>query len=1182
MSKKSTKALASAALMSLVLTTALSAGPVKAAQGKVTRTSGTTRYATAAEVAKTNWAQGSKNVVLVSGEGYADAVSASALAKKLDAPILLTASDTLSSDAKSALDTLKPENVYVIGGNASISQNIRDGLKADKYNLTELGGTTRYETNAKVADELVKLGVDPSNVMVVGGEGFSDALSVAPVAAAKGQILLLASNDQSATQPVIDFVKANNSKATVVGTKNVINDTIYDALGAASRVDGGTSRFDTNLKVLDAFKDSLKTDKVYIANASAADPDNLYADALVASAVAGKYSAPLVLVDKDGSEGTTNALAYLKNNTDSSTDVQLIGGTAVVPQSIEDDINALYNPQDQDQATAVDSVESNGLNQIKVTFNGKADSDTAEDLSNYEVDGANLATDKVTYPAGSVKAKLQSDDKTLLITFANKKDQNKSVDVKVKKGVLSEDKSQTVSEFTQNITFEDTTAPTVSSVETRGNKKLVVKFSEPIKVGKNISDIYSKFKVNGNNIASLGLDTDNTEAKDAVKDTSEGNLWTNEIDFYFTTALNTGNNTLKISDGNNDGLIDGAGFPISETTEDFNVDSVSGNPEITSITAEDDGKVYVNFDRPMDKKTATDYANYKINGKELVKSTESQIGNCSDIELKKDDTQVKISGLTGDAKLNKNANTIYIDNNVKDAYGNYVADDTNKSFDLEEDTTKPVVNSVYALNEDTIRVKFSKDVDASYAKNSSNYKLSDNSGNSIDLTNATFSIPGGLSTDTSTDVVDIKLPTKLSDSKYTITIKNIQDLASTPNVMDDYTTTFDGSEDVNAGVKLYKVSDTKVTLVFTKEMDSSTLDDIDNYSYVNAAGDPSKSFPSKTQISVSNDNKSVTIDVGNTSLKVNGASGITDTNTIAKVYATGVKDSSGNLLDVGNNGGEVPSSSTNTSVKAKNNSLRIYYEGKDLKADVNFVNPVDSDTLEENSKADFSIGNNDTTNSINVSPDAVSVNKNGGLTLTFSRDPKDATSLDTNINRVKSLGNRAILKVKDTTKVKDVTGAKLSSTTESGKDITPYFYDAAPKTVVTPSEKASPSNWNFTKTLDSNGDVTGAKVNIQFDTPVANVRPSDFKFNIGGTNIEADDVDVNGSTVTFIFNSNNENISSFKSTGSLVVTPKDTLGNTLKDISTVKDGNGNYAYYVPSSDDLRGITVNITPTQPNP
>ncbi|MEY8764883.1 MULTISPECIES: cell wall-binding repeat-containing protein, partial [Clostridium] len=195
MSKKSTKALASAALMSLVLTTALSAGPVKAAQGKVTRTSGTTRYATAAEVAKTNWAQGSKNVVLVSGEGYADAVSASALAKKLDAPILLTASDTLSSDAKSALDTLKPENVYVIGGNASISQNIRDGLKADKYNLTELGGTTRYETNAKVADELVKLGVDPSNVMVVGGEGFSDALSVAPVAAAKGQILLLASND---------------------------------------------------------------------------------------------------------------------------------------------------------------------------------------------------------------------------------------------------------------------------------------------------------------------------------------------------------------------------------------------------------------------------------------------------------------------------------------------------------------------------------------------------------------------------------------------------------------------------------------------------------------------------------------------------------------------------------------------------------------------------------------------------------------------------------------------------------------------------------------------------------------------------------------------------------------------------------------------------------------------------
>ncbi|RMC96524.1 cell wall-binding repeat-containing protein [Clostridium autoethanogenum] len=62
------------------VTLSLSVGSVKAAQGQPTRVSGDNRYATAAKVATTNWTT-SDNVVLVSGEGYADAVSASALAK---------------------------------------------------------------------------------------------------------------------------------------------------------------------------------------------------------------------------------------------------------------------------------------------------------------------------------------------------------------------------------------------------------------------------------------------------------------------------------------------------------------------------------------------------------------------------------------------------------------------------------------------------------------------------------------------------------------------------------------------------------------------------------------------------------------------------------------------------------------------------------------------------------------------------------------------------------------------------------------------------------------------------------------------------------------------------------------------------------------------------------------------
>ena len=78
----------------------------------------------------------------------------------------------------------------------------------------------------------MNLGVNADNVLLVGGEGFSDALSVAPVAAAKGQILLLGNNNADSMKSVIDFVKANNSKVTVVGTSNVISDAMYNAVGA--------------------------------------------------------------------------------------------------------------------------------------------------------------------------------------------------------------------------------------------------------------------------------------------------------------------------------------------------------------------------------------------------------------------------------------------------------------------------------------------------------------------------------------------------------------------------------------------------------------------------------------------------------------------------------------------------------------------------------------------------------------------------------------------------------------------------------------------------------------------------------------------------------------------------------------------------------------------------------------
>ncbi|AWB16294.1 cell wall-binding repeat-containing protein [Clostridium botulinum] len=340
MNKKGTRVLASATAIGIVLTM-LPLGNVKAAPGDVNKMPGKDRYETAANVATANWKEGAENVIITSGEGYADSLSASVLAKKLNAPIILTKSKELHKGAKEALKTLKAKNLHVIGGNASVSQSIRDDLKREGYALTELGGKTRFETNLAISKYLVeKHNVKADEILVVNGkDGFSDALSAAPVAAAKGQILLIVGKDTSTADLAAKFIEEHNSKVTVIGTEKIIPKTVYDKLGAKERVIGGANRFETNLNIMKHFK--LNTDKLYVANATG----DGYADALVASALAGRTASQLILTHTKDSQETKNAIDYIKSIKNDKTEVGLVGGNSVIPEEVVDKIKEIVKEE---------------------------------------------------------------------------------------------------------------------------------------------------------------------------------------------------------------------------------------------------------------------------------------------------------------------------------------------------------------------------------------------------------------------------------------------------------------------------------------------------------------------------------------------------------------------------------------------------------------------------------------------------------------------------------------------------------------------------------------------------------------------------------------------------------------------------------------------------------------------
>lgn len=85
------------------------------------------RYETAVKIAEYGF--DSKTIILASGENYADALSAISLADKEDAPILLTAKNTVGSNVLKFIKNNKIENVLLVGGEGSISENIVDRIE---------------------------------------------------------------------------------------------------------------------------------------------------------------------------------------------------------------------------------------------------------------------------------------------------------------------------------------------------------------------------------------------------------------------------------------------------------------------------------------------------------------------------------------------------------------------------------------------------------------------------------------------------------------------------------------------------------------------------------------------------------------------------------------------------------------------------------------------------------------------------------------------------------------------------------------------------------------------------------------------------------------------------------------------------------------------------------------------
>lgn len=333
------KTFLSSVLTALVLSTVLSTANVQAAT--VNRVDGGAggRIGTANKVA-TDLFGTATNVVLVNGYGYADAVSATPLAKQLNAPILLTGGKTIEPEVAATIQKLGASKIYIVGGTGVVSEDLENSLKA-KYTVERVAGTTdktRMGTNAEVAKKVLSLSGQKTGIIVNGQDGYADALSVASIAAQKGYPVLFGSS-KTVADVVKDVVNQNGLAVLAVGGEGVLPQTVASMVGGTKITQAADSknRFSTNLAVLKYFNNNggLDFSNIYVAAGGAA-PDQ-FADALVASAAAAKTGSPLVLSGTGADDSQVLAAQdYILANATSTSNISIIGGTASVSDNIKD------------------------------------------------------------------------------------------------------------------------------------------------------------------------------------------------------------------------------------------------------------------------------------------------------------------------------------------------------------------------------------------------------------------------------------------------------------------------------------------------------------------------------------------------------------------------------------------------------------------------------------------------------------------------------------------------------------------------------------------------------------------------------------------------------------------------------------------------------------------------------
>jgi N-acetylmuramoyl-L-alanine amidase len=261
----------------------------------VERLDGSDRFDVAVNVSKKGWGTGSQTVLLVNYMAFADALAASPLAVKENAPILLTNPDQLTLKTEEEIKRLQAKKVIIVGGTGSVSQAVEAKLTQLSIQVDRIGGTDRFEVAYQVSKRLDSKG----KIIVTNGMTFADALSISPYASKNEFPILLTRKDSLPTITQQAITEKSPQQTIIVGGTGSVAASVEQSTPNPLRI-GGSDRYEVAVNIAKAF--DLSTEKAAVSNGQT------FADALTGSVLAAKENRPLLLTRSDRIPDVTKRL----------------------------------------------------------------------------------------------------------------------------------------------------------------------------------------------------------------------------------------------------------------------------------------------------------------------------------------------------------------------------------------------------------------------------------------------------------------------------------------------------------------------------------------------------------------------------------------------------------------------------------------------------------------------------------------------------------------------------------------------------------------------------------------------------------------------------------------------------------------------------------------------------------